>query len=168
MQRAVEEPDRLWVSREAIASIVAECDRAAPAETGGVLLGYLPEGSGERVATHVVGPGPNAIHEEDRFVPDHEYQLAEIARLYEASGRRLEYLGDWHSHPSAEGYLSDKDLRTLDRIAKSRTARVDSPVMLVMAGRGGWHATAWIHRRAASWIWGGRPITRALAVRVFD
>lgn len=168
MQRAVEDPDLLWISREVIASIVAECDRAAPAETGGVLLGYLSEGIGGRVATHVIGPGPDAVHEEDCFVPDHEYQLEEIARLYEASGRHLEYLGDWHSHPSAEGYLSDKDLRTLERIAKSRTARVDCPVMLVMAGRNGWHPSAWIHQRKASWIWGGRPITRALTVRVFD
>ncbi len=117
--------------------MTAECNRAAPAETGGVLMRYRADGSEDRVATHVIGPGPNAIHEEMRFAPDHDYQLAEITRLYGMSGRRLEYLGDWHSHPDAEGYLSDKDLETLNRIARSRTARVENPVMLVMAGRRG-------------------------------
>jgi integrative and conjugative element protein (TIGR02256 family) len=148
--------------------MTAECERAAPAETGGVLMGYRTDGTDERVATHVIGPGPAAIHEECRFVPDHDYQLAEITRLYEMSGRRLEYLGDWHSHPGAEGYLSDKDLETLNRIAQSRTARVEKPVMLVMAGRGGWAAFAWIHERPSAWVWGRRSIIQPLAVELFD
>ncbi len=148
--------------------MTAECNRAAPAETGGVLMGYRADGSEDRVATHVIGPGPNAIHEEMRFAPDHDYQLAEITRLYGMSGRRLEYLGDWHSHPDAEGYLSDKDLETLNRIARSRTARVENPVMLVMAGRRGWEPFAWSHERSSAWIWGRRSIIRPLAVEVFD
>ncbi len=131
-------------------------------------MGYRADGTDERVATHVVGPGPNAIHEEFRFVPDHDYQLAEIARLYETSGRCLEYLGDWHSHPGAEGYLSDKDLETLNRIARSRTARVENPVMLVMAGQKGWDPFAWIHERSSAWVWGRRSITEPLAVELFE
>jgi integrative and conjugative element protein (TIGR02256 family) len=148
--------------------MTAECERRAPTETGGVLMGYRADGSDETVATHVIGPGPNAIHEKFRFVPDHDYQLAEIARLYESSGRRLEYLGDWHSHPDAEGYLSGTDLETLARIARSRTARVEKPVMLVMGGRGGWNAFAWVQERAASWIRRGKPIVRQLKVELFD
>jgi len=148
--------------------MIIECDRAALEETGGVLMGYRAHNSAERVATHVIGPGPNAIHEEFRFVPDHDYQLAEITRLYETSGRRLEYLGDWHSHPNAEGYLSDKDLETLNRIARSRTARVENPVMLVMAGRRGWEPFAWSHERSFTWIWSRQSITEPLAVELFD
>lgn len=148
--------------------MTAECDRAAPAETGGVLMGYRTEVADERVATHVIGPGPNAIHEGMRFVPDHDYQLAEITRLYEMSGRRLVYLGDWHSHPGAEGYLSDKDLETLNRIARSRTARVEKPVMLVMAGRNGWEPFAWSHERSSAWIWGRRSIIEPMSVEVFE
>ncbi len=148
--------------------MTAECNRAAPAETGGVLMGYRADDTHERVATHLIGPGPNAIHEKLRFAPDHDYQLAEITRLYEMSGRRLEYLGDWHSHPGDEGYLSKKYLETLNRIARSRTARVEKPVMLVMAGRRGWDPCAWIHEWSSAWVWGRRSTIRPLAVELFD
>jgi len=168
MQRAVRGPGRIWISREVLAAMIAECDRAAPAETGGVLMGYRADDTDERVATHVIGPGPNAVHEDIRFVPDHDYQLAEIAQLYEMSERRLDYLGDWHSHPDAEGYLSKKDLETLNRIAWSRAARTENPVMLVMAGRKGWNPFAWIHWRSSVPIWGRRSIVEPLAVELFD
>lgn len=148
--------------------MVAECERVAPAETGGVLMGYRTEGDGDPVATHVIGPGPRAVHRECRFVPDHEYQLAEMSRLYKLSGRRLDYLGDWHSHPGGGGGLSEQDRATLGRIARTRSARVERPVMLVMAGQASWEAVAWVHESPTSWTRRRRQIIRSLDVELFD
>lgn len=72
--------------------MVAEADRAFPLETGGVLLGYFVELGREVVVTHAVGPGPDAIHRRDGFLPDSGFHDETIADLYRASGRRIVYL----------------------------------------------------------------------------
>jgi integrative and conjugative element protein (TIGR02256 family) len=118
---------RLWIARAQLVEMMAEADAKHPLETGGVLLGYEGEteekGSGAEVSalvvTATVGPGPGAIHERHRFVPDHEFHRAAVARFYESSGRICRYLGDWHTHPGAAAYMSSADAHTLERIATS-------------------------------------------------
>jgi integrative and conjugative element protein (TIGR02256 family) len=151
-----------------LAELIAECERIDPCETGGVLLGYWGDGTQEPVITHSVGPGPDALHEPVRFRPDQPYQLAEIASLYESSERTIQYLGDWHSHPSGSGGLSTVDRRTLRRIARCRTARAACPLMLVLAGESAWEPTAWIQERV--WRWWCFPgwKVRQLRTNVFD
>ena len=74
-----------WVSTEVLTSLRRESDSAAPRETGGVLLGYWSKSSASPVVMHAIGPGPDAIHECDRFVPDYEFHEDEVARLYRDS-----------------------------------------------------------------------------------
>jgi integrative and conjugative element protein (TIGR02256 family) len=133
---------RLWILSDALARIVEEANRQAPLETGGLLLGY--ERDSEIVVTEVIGPGPAAGHGATTFIPDHEHQETELARLYEASGRRHTYLGDWHSHPGGSATLSRTDRRTLRRIARSPQARAPRPLMVVVHGgsSGEWQIAA--------------------------
>lgn len=167
----------LWLARNASARMLEEAARRHPHETGGVLLGY-GVGGGEVVVTAVVGPGPNALHERHRFVPDHAYHESEVARLYKESGRRWTYVGDWHSHPDAEAYLSATDTETLERIAEAKAARVAQPVMVILGQRaslshGGddqhrlvpqdWYVGAWRYLARRSML--GR-ITRSPATSV--
>lgn len=165
LQPPVRLPQALWLARQVLSALVEEASRAAPAETGGVLLGYRAAPDGEPVATHAVGPGPGAIHERHRFVPDHEYQLAEIARLYEESGRRLDYLGDWHTHPGGAAYLSQSDRATLRRIAAARAARASRAVMLILAPGPDWEPSAWLGR--LSGVCCPRLVALPLRVHVF-
>jgi len=124
---------RLWLSITDEEFLLREAAERFPNETGGVLMGYRGEG-GDLVVTAVLGPGPDAIHRPTSLVPDHVFHEEEIARLYEASGRRHQYLGDWHSHPGGSCALSRTDRRTLHRIARTPEARVPEPLMLVMGG----------------------------------
>lgn len=165
---ALEKSERAWIAEPVLAQLIAECERVHPCETGGVLLGYYGDGTQEPVITHSVGPGPDAVHEPSRFLPDQPYQLAEIARLYESTGRTLHYLGDWHSHPSGSGGLSALDRRTLRRIARCQAARVANPVMLVMAGDSAWEPTVWKQVRVRWWRWFRAWSIRQLNVKVFD
>src|SRR2546425_707963 len=90
-----------WLSEATYEKMLAEAERTLPNETGGVLIGYWAVPFREVVLTAVVGPGPQALHDTDIFIPDPEYQEAEIARCYEESGRLHTYLGDWHTHPDS-------------------------------------------------------------------
>lgn len=119
-----------------------EAARRDPHETGGVLLGYWGEDAA--VVADMVGPGPDALHGPNGFVPDAEYQEMEIAQRYETSGRIVTYMGDWHSHPGGSGRVSRLDLRTLHTIAREPAARAPAPIMLVVSDGDPWKLMAWI------------------------
>lgn len=135
-----------WISSAVLEFLRREADSAAPLETGGVLLGYWSEAPTSPVVTHVLGPGPQAIHEHDRFVPDYEFHDREVARLYRKSNGGLAYIGDWHSHPGNPGYLSKSDYATLCRIAASPTARAPRPLMVILAFGPAWEPVVWAAR----------------------
>jgi integrative and conjugative element protein (TIGR02256 family) len=122
--------------------MAAEAQRMAPLESGGVLLGWHGSDGLEVIVVDVLGPGPGATHMRTMFEPDADWQCAGIARAYEKSGRVLSYLGDWHSHPGGSERPSRRDERTARRIARSRHARAQRPLMLIMSGIDGeWHLT---------------------------
>ena len=159
--------ETIWISRDVVESVAAEASARAPFETGGVLLGYWAKDDGGTVVTHSIGPGSNAVHSETRFRPDHDYHLTEIARLYEESNRRLHYLGDWHSHPDGEGTLSRLDRSCLRRISRCSEARVERPVMLILAGTYDWKPFVWRFESVRRWLW-WQGVSRSLTLRVFD
>lgn len=161
-------PELIWLSARVLTALVAEADKSAPLETGGILLGFWAEENSEPVVLEMLGPGPNAIHERYRFVPDHEHQTAEIERLYHDSGRRLHYLGDWHTHPGGSATLSKSDRATLRQIAAEPAARAPMPTMLILAPGPSWKPSAWcgvLTGRVRFWQ---RLVAWAMEVRIFD
>jgi integrative and conjugative element protein (TIGR02256 family) len=123
-----------------------EADAHARLETGGVLLGVTA--AGDLWIEAVIGPGPAARHGQTWFVPDAAYQQERVAELYEASGRRVAYLGDWHTHPGATPALSWRDCRTLRRISRTAAARQPHPVMLILGHGQPWLPTLWRYQPA--------------------
>lgn len=128
--------------------MATEADRVLPCETGGVLLGYWAHPFSEAVVTAIVGPGPAAIHEPTRFVPDADYQEGEIVRWHLADPGRHGYLGDWHSHPYGKSRLSLKDRQTMLEIATHEAAQAPVPLMAVMTLEPDWQVSVW---RFQSW-----------------
>lgn len=98
------------------------------------------------VVTTCIGPGSAALHGRARFQPDCDYQEAEIARIYEESGRQRTYLGNWHSHPGETSpRMSRHDRRVMMQIASYEAARLDQPLMAIVAGSTdmGWRLGGW-------------------------
>jgi integrative and conjugative element protein (TIGR02256 family) len=121
----------IWCRYSALDEMHREAERVKQNETGGVLLGW----SGPDLAiTRVVGPGPSARHGARTFEPDYDWQEKQIAELYESSGRRLSYLGDWHTHPGGSVTPSPTDLRTIRNIAACAEARCPRPLMAILGG----------------------------------
>lgn len=131
MQR---ESVRAWIAQSAFAAMVAETERCAPYETGGVLMGYWSVNPRAAVVVAIIGPGRDAVHRLRSFTPDHVFQEAEIERIYLESGRWVTYLGDWHTHPTGIAKLSLTDRLTQVRIARHREARAPKAVMAILAG----------------------------------
>lgn len=135
--------DTVWLPEAAYGEMIAEANVRSPLETGGVLLGYRSSNGCDAVVTTVIGPGPKAKHSSHRFVPDYEFQEAEIARLYHRSPHELFYLGDWHTHPGGAAEMSARDKKALKRISTHTDARVPEPIMVILAGGPTWKNSAW-------------------------
>ena len=145
-----------WIASDARKCIETEAQRRSPLETGGVLMGYWAEDRSGVVITDIVGPGPKAVHRRTSFIPDNVYQEREIERIYKESGRRITYLGDWHSHPDGPMRLSVLDRLTQLRIGMHQSARAPRALMAVIAGGRPWTLGVWqLVRR--EW-WGSRCI----------
>lgn len=140
------QPGRVWWSAPAFEEALSEAQRSFPLETGGLLLGWST-GPSAVVISHVIGPGPGANHQATSFLPDAPWQQNRLDHAYEAAGRRLQYLGDWHTHPQGACQLSSTDRATLRRIARHAEARVSHPVMAVIAGGPLWKVAVHRHRR---------------------
>jgi len=134
----------LVLSKACQKQMVDEARLKFPLETGGVLLGSLSLDGERAVVSHIIGPGPKAVHSASLFVPDHDYHDHEVISIYRSSAGAARYVGDWHTHPTSTAYLSSLDRQTLEFIARSPEAQLPKPFMLVWGGRGAkWRAGAW-------------------------
>ncbi|MDO3175907.1 Mov34/MPN/PAD-1 family protein [Mycobacteroides abscessus] len=96
----------------AVALIQESAVRAAPAETGGILLGWWEAGTIViDAAVEVVDDSATGNSWTRR---EAAAQNALDAALNEAKNRDLGYVGDWHCHPAPVG-ASRTDLKSLSR-----------------------------------------------------
>ena len=103
---------KLLISDEALA-IIEEESRYISAETGGSLFGVSGE-EGTIIITHATKPGPNAYHSSSAFEKDLHYQqnlLNEMNKQF-----NVDYVGEWHKHPSIINHPSAGDLHTAKSI----------------------------------------------------
>ncbi len=122
---------KLWLSSAYFQNIIDQAESFGDSEVGGVFMGYYADND-DVVVTDLIDHGDNAFHSRSTFIPDQDYQLKEIARLYEESNGNITYLGDWHSHPSCSPSLSYRDKRTLNKVANSAEAKTPNPIMLIV------------------------------------
>jgi integrative and conjugative element protein (TIGR02256 family) len=133
---------KVWVGRNHLLEMTDDAESHFPHETGGVLMGYWASDR-EAVVTAIIKGGPKAQRTPTRFSPDSKFQEENISNIYQRSGRRHTYLGDWHTHPGGELALSFTDKSTLHVISRTPEARARKPIMLIVAGDGSWMAGAW-------------------------
>ena len=149
----------VWVRHEAAARMVEAARSLYPLETGGVLLGWRD--ATDRIVVDLIGPGPCALHGRHMFIPDHPWQLSHIRAAFAQSKGDLDYLGDWHSHPSGLAEMSAQDDRTLARLSR----RVGGALMMIAAGADdAWSFGAWSQRKLGLF---SRAVTDPREVRVF-
>lgn len=122
-----------WVNEGVIYEMASEADRAAPNETGGMILGWENEHRNEVVVLAVTGAGPNATHTPTSFHPDGAWQQQQLDAAYGHSNGIVTYLGDWHVHPAGGFGMSRRDRRTMARTAVHGDARCPRPLMALLA-----------------------------------
>jgi integrative and conjugative element protein (TIGR02256 family) len=106
--------------------------KAAPRETGGTLVGHYSKDNREAVVTKALESMTGARKSRTRFYRPPDDVDGQLARVYEGSGGRIHYLGEWHTHPGGAPSPSTTDLNTLQGLARSRSVATDTPFMVIL------------------------------------
>jgi proteasome lid subunit RPN8/RPN11 len=127
---------RMWLTEEAVVTLLGAAERAHPRETGGVLVGVHTHGARPWVAHAVELPSPKAT---GAFYEVPAGSRRTAVKKLRRQDSRLGYLGEWHVHP-ADVPPSPTDTATIERLAEDRSAGCDRPVLLVVRKVNGGYA----------------------------
>ncbi len=120
------------INAEQWRSLLNEAIDRYPFETGGIIMGtWLADGTA--IIADVIGPGPSAEHTRSSFDPDQEWQEQQTANIWTHQSGRVEYLGDWHTHPNGSTRPSRRDHGVALTIASSTDARAPKPIILIIS-----------------------------------
>lgn len=84
------------------------------------------------VVTEAIGPGPDANHGLREFEPDQRWQEQQVSDTWSLWSGRIDYLGDWHTHPGRSVKPSRLDHETAITISGSAEARAPRPVLVII------------------------------------
>ncbi len=59
-----------------------------------------------------------------------------LDEIYQNSNQSTIYVGEWHSHPSANNHPSETDIKSLTEIAIEKNYLTDCPVMIIFSNQG--------------------------------
>lgn len=130
-------------------------------ETCGILVGKITD---DRIAIvyDASDAGPKAESSATICSRDVEYMQQWLEERIKDSNGEIEYIGEWHSHPSEDTTPSTTDTTSLTDIANSPNYLCRTPVMLILGCSEGQ-----VKRRSAYCFATGRPF-RSIEYQVVD
>lgn len=105
-----------------------------PNEFGGLLIGSYLNGYKELVISDVICP-EKFDSSPVSFEPDHKDLNIKLKEVYRKFGGKIEYIGDWHSHPNSSNHFSRPDFESIQDVANSESVNTHNPILLI-AGYG--------------------------------
>jgi len=123
----------LLLEQVALEQMKGEATRGLPRESGGILIGRF-----ERdivVVTQAGGPGRQASRGNADFRRDGEHAQRVLDSAVAASGGDVDYVGEWHSHPS-DVPASPKDERSMGHISADPDYKRSQPILVVVRRAG--------------------------------
>jgi integrative and conjugative element protein (TIGR02256 family) len=103
-----------------------------PNEFGGILIGSYLNDYKELIISGIIYPD-KFKSSPMRFEPDHKDLNKKLKQLHQEFEGKIEYVGDWHSHPNSNNQFSQPDFQSIQDIAKSKSVNTHNPILLVAA-----------------------------------
>jgi proteasome lid subunit RPN8/RPN11 len=129
------EPDlklRLTIENTVLETINHLALEYYPNEFGGCFIGSYIDNFQEVVISDIIIP-EKFKNSKMSFTPDHKdlsKKLEEINSIYEG---KLEYLGDWHTHPNGSNMFSGSDFNSIKDVAYSTFVKIKNPILMIAA-----------------------------------
>lgn len=120
----------ILIPQRSIELMLKELLNHYPNEFGGILIGLRDKE--KTIVLDFVTPTKFSISSK-KFVRDNNYLNKELERIYKMSNGKLEYLGEWHSHPDGSTKFSNDDKTTMLKIADDLKVGFDFPFLLIFS-----------------------------------
>ena len=111
---------------EAIFNIVSQ---HYPLEFGGIFTGYKSDNLWFIVDFEIPKKFQSS---ESKFTREPDDLNIYLKEVYQSSLGKIEYLGEWHSHPNGTTKYSSKDLLSIEEIAYESETKNKNPLLLIV------------------------------------
>lgn len=117
------------VSKEVLREIKAITNSHYPNEFGGVYIGYKSEL--EFIITNILIP--DEFKNGKTIFERHPGTLNErLSEIHKTSNGKIQYLGEWHSHPDGPTTPSDTDIIAMKEISEDEKINIDKPLLMII------------------------------------
>lgn len=130
--KGVETGRELQILRDCSLKMIELCADSPKAETGGILVGKYTEDDSRVLVAIADEPAPDSVQGATTLCRGSEgvnEWLEEQRRL-----KQVEYLGEWHYHPSGRPDPSEIDKETSRGIADNDDYACSEPIMIIVGG----------------------------------
>ncbi len=101
-----------------------------PKEFGGIFIGYKSEKFQSVVVVDIILPSKFS-NRKTEFIRYPNSLNERLDLIFKESDGRLQYLGEFHSHPNSPAIPSFLDITTMNRIAASKKVKTDKPILMI-------------------------------------
>ena len=129
--RSPDERIRVRLGHRQLEFLLGLCRESGSLETGGLLVGRYNDTLDTAEVTQVLGPPADSVRRRTSFWRGTRGLQERLDSLWAS---REYYLGEWHYHPSGEGYPSNTDERQMVKISKSSNYNCPEPILIVVGG----------------------------------
>ncbi|HMF58029.1 MAG TPA: Mov34/MPN/PAD-1 family protein [Pyrinomonadaceae bacterium] len=113
--------------------------RAAPKETGGLMIGVAHSKRRIIYVTRIIDAPPDSKGTSSGFRRGTRRLPQAVDAIKKASGGLLGYVGDWHTHPRGSGRISTTDIKAMLQ-TKRDFDMAGIPTFILIASHKGFHA----------------------------
>jgi integrative and conjugative element protein (TIGR02256 family) len=126
----------LTIESDCLQQIAEYSQLHSPNEFGGILIGSFLNGYKELIISGVICPD-SWVSGPAKFEPDHKNLNRKLKEMYRKFEGKIEYVGDWHSHPNGANQFSSADFESIQDVAKAKGVNTHNPILLIAAcGKG--------------------------------
>ena len=118
----------ILISKTALKNIKEETQHHYPKEYGGVFIGYK---SNENYVITDVWIPDDFLNGKTVFVRHPGTLNQRLSEIHKISNGKIQYLGEWHSHPDGPTIPSNTDIIAMKEIAKDKKINVEKPLLMI-------------------------------------
>jgi len=119
----------IHISKSVLKRIEEETKFHYPKEFGGVFIGYKTDVS--FIITDILIPDQYK-NGKTIFVRHPGTLNQRLSEIHNKTNGKIQYLGEWHSHPDGPTNPSRTDINAMQEIAKDRNINIDKPLLMIV------------------------------------
>lgn len=119
----------IHISKSVLKTIEEETTFHYPNEFGGVFIGYKSEEN--FIITNILIPDEYK-NGKTIFIREPGTLNERLSQIHNITNGKIQYLGEWHSHPDGPTNPSSTDVNAMNEIAKDKNIDIDKPLLMIV------------------------------------